>query len=76
MKQVPICEYCNRPCALEVVYWQERHGFTYGPYEQMSEEVSGCCGMSYYMVDKVEADKLQQAYETKLRNVVDRIRQS
>ena len=50
------CEKCEEPCGTEIVYSEESHGFSYGPREQWSAEVSDCCGAETYEDGKSEPD--------------------
>ena len=51
-----ICDKCDQPCGTETVEWEERHGFSFGPYEQFSAEVSDCCGAETYEDGKENPD--------------------
>jgi hypothetical protein len=42
------CDQCERPCGAETVEWEERHGFSFGPFEQWAEQRSDCCGAEVY----------------------------
>jgi len=50
------CEKCDQPCDVETVYWEESHGFSQGPREQWSAEVSDCCHVEVYEDGKDEPD--------------------
>ena len=51
-----ICDKCDQPCGTEIVRSEERHGFSFGPYEQFSAEVSDCCGAETYEDGKENPD--------------------
>lgn len=45
------CDKCDQPCGVETRYWEERHGFSFGPGEPWSDERSDCCGAEVYEDD-------------------------
>lgn len=51
------CDKCDQPCGTEAVEWEERHGFSFGPYERFGAEVSDCCGTYTYDDGRAEPAK-------------------
>lgn len=50
------CDRCDKPCDAETIHTTERHGFSFGPYEEFDDEVSECCGAEVYDDGKVDED--------------------
>ena len=47
-EQQAYCERCEKPCDTLERYIDQRHGFIFGPYEQLSETISECCGEAVF----------------------------
>jgi hypothetical protein len=56
------CDKCDQPCEVETREWEERHGFSFGPFEQWSEERSECCGAEVYDDGKEEIEEMSDGH--------------